>query len=43
MSVSEVMIAKAMNVEETARRSREKKLSRAHLLTTTATRGRLTA
>ena len=42
MSVSEVMIAKAMNVEETARRSSEKKLSRAQRLTTAATSGRLT-
>ena len=42
MRVSDVMIANAMNVEETARRSSEKKLSRAQRLTTAATSGRLT-
>jgi len=35
-------LAKAMKVEETARRRSEKKLSRAHRLTTAATSGRLT-
>ena len=37
------MIAKAMNVDETARRRSETKLSRAQRLTTAATSGMFTA
>ena len=43
MSVSEAMIANAMKVDETARRSRETNPSRAQRLTTAATSGMLTA